>query len=61
MKSPRLSVGKLGWPKGVPRIADLDDEPRRPKSPLKRRALPLKPIVIPRIIADYSADRSDHR
>jgi hypothetical protein len=61
MNSPRLSVGKLGWPKGVPRIANLDDEPRRPKSPLKRRALPLKPIVIPRIIADYSADRSDHR
>ncbi len=31
-KSPRLYVDKLGWPKGVPRIANLDDEPRRAKS-----------------------------
>ena len=31
-KSSRLYVDKLGWPNGVPRIANLDDEPRRPKS-----------------------------
>ena len=31
-KRPRLYVDKLVWPKGVPRIANLDDEPRRPKS-----------------------------
>jgi len=42
MKSPRLSVGKLGWPKGVPRIANLDDEPRRPKSSARSRTVMLK-------------------
>jgi len=51
MKSPRLSVGKLGWPKGVPRIANLDDEPRRPKSSARSRTSVLRPIVMPRIIA----------
>jgi hypothetical protein len=51
MKSPRLSVGKLGWPKEVPRIANLDNEPRRPKSSARSRTLVLRPIVMPRIIA----------
>jgi hypothetical protein len=49
-KSPRVYVEKPGWPKGVPRIADLDDEPRGPKSLATSRALP-KPIVMPRMIA----------
>src|SRR5438132_8479149 len=40
MKSP-FSVGKSGWPKGVPRIANLADEPRRPKSSAKNRMLSL--------------------
>jgi len=51
MKSARHSVGKLGWPKGVPRIANLDNEPRRPKSSARSRTLVLRPIVMPRIIA----------
>ena len=48
-KSPRLYVEKLGWPKGVPRIANLDGEPGRPKSSATSRTL-LKPIVMPRMI-----------
>src|SRR5262249_48471823 len=50
MKSP-FSVGKSGWPKRVPRIANLADEPRRPKSSAKNRTLLLQPIVMPRMIA----------
>jgi hypothetical protein len=46
-KSSRLYVDN--WPKGVPRIANLDDEPRRPKSSATSRTL-LKPIVMPRMI-----------
>src|SRR5262249_46784129 len=40
---------KFGWPKEVPRIANLDGELRRPKSSATSRTL-LKPIVMPRII-----------
>ena len=50
MKGP-LSVGKSGWPKGVPRLANLADEPRRPNSSAKNHTLLLKPIVMPRIAA----------
>jgi hypothetical protein len=50
MKSP-FSVGRSGWPKGVPRIANLADEPRRPNSLAKNHTLLLKPIVMPRIAA----------
>jgi hypothetical protein len=56
MKSP-FSVGKSGWPKGVPRIANLADEPRRPKSSAKNRTLLLKPIVMPRMIAAVAQGR----
>jgi len=49
VKSP-FSVGKSGWPKGVPRIANLADEPRRPKSSAKNRTLLLQPIVMPWIL-----------
>jgi len=55
MKSP-FSVGKSGWPKGVPRIANLADEPRRPNSPANRTLL-LKPIVMPRMIAAMAQGR----
>jgi hypothetical protein len=56
MKSP-FSVGKSGWPKGGPRIANLADEPRRPKSSPKNRTLLLKPIVMPRMIAAVAQGR----
>src|SRR5262245_28052454 len=56
-KSPRLYVDKLGWPKGVPRIANLADEPRRPKSSAKNRKLLLQPIVMPRMIAAMAQGR----
>jgi hypothetical protein len=44
---PPLTGGKVGWPKGVPRIAKLNDETRRPNS------LPVSPklISIPRVLA----------
>ena len=50
-KSSRLYVDN--WPRGVPRIANLDDEPRRSKSSATSRT-PLKPIVMPRIIVTTS-------
>jgi hypothetical protein len=56
MESP-FSVGKSGWPKGVPRIANLADEPRRPKSSAKNRTLLLQPIVMPRMIAAMAQGR----
>ena len=56
MKSP-FSVGKSGWPEGVPRIANLEGEPRRPKSSAKNRMLLLKPIVMPRMIAAMGQGR----
>jgi hypothetical protein len=52
MRWPPISGGKVGWPKGVPRIAVLDDEPRRPNSPTASRTLSVKPILISRIIAN---------
>ena len=33
----------------------MNFEPRKPNSPARSRKLPPKPIVMPRIIADYSA------
>jgi hypothetical protein len=51
MRWPPLSGGKIGWPKGVPRIAKLDDEPRRPSSQTASRTLSPKLISIPRILA----------
>jgi hypothetical protein len=46
---------RVGWPKDVPRIANLEDQPPRLNSGLRTRGLPLKPIVIPRIIAGKAA------
>jgi len=47
LRWPLVSGGKVGWPKGVPRIAKLNDETRRPNS------LPVSPklISIPRVLA----------
>jgi hypothetical protein len=58
MRWPPISEGKVGWPKGVPRIAKLDNEPRRLNSPAVSRTLPPKPILISRVIADHSVGRS---
>ena len=38
MRWPPLSGGRVGWPKGVPRIAMLDDEMRRPGSRTANRS-----------------------
>jgi hypothetical protein len=57
IQRPRLSGDKPRWPQGVPRIADLDDQPRGQTSPAKSRTLPPKTIMMPRIMADYSAGR----
>jgi hypothetical protein len=50
LRWPPLSGGKVGWPKGVPRIANLNDESRRPSSLTASRAAPLKLISIPRVL-----------
>ena len=61
MRWPPISGGKVGWPKGVPRIAVLDDEPRRPNSPGASRTLSVKPILISRVIADHNVGGSATR
>jgi hypothetical protein len=55
MRWPPLSGGKVGWPKGVPRIAKLDDGARRPSSSAASRTLSAKPtlILLPRVVAAY--------
>src|SRR5262245_10047488 len=55
MRWPPLSAGKVGWPKGVPRIAKLDDGTRRPSSSAASRTLSAKPTLIslPRVLAAY--------
>ena len=51
LRWPPLAGGKIGWPKGVPRIAKLDDETRRPNSVTASRTLSPKLISIPRVLA----------
>ena len=60
MRWPPLSGGKIGWPKGVLRIAKLDEETRRPGSRVANRPLLPKPTLIsmPRVLAEYSVGRS---
>jgi hypothetical protein len=55
MRWPPLSRGKVGWPKGVPRIAKLDDGARGPRSSAASRTLSAKPalILLPRVLAAY--------
>jgi hypothetical protein len=55
-KPARLSGATLGWPNGVPRIANLDQEPRNAKS-AKSRPSPPKPLVMPRLIGLTAAGR----
>ena len=43
---PPISGGKVGWPKGVPRIARLDEELHRPNSPSASRASSVRPILM---------------
>jgi len=52
----RLSGATLGWPNGVPRIANLDEEPRNAKS-AKSRPSPPKPLAMPRLIGLTAAGR----
>ena len=61
MKRPQLSVGKLGWPKGVPRIANLDVELRKPTSSARSRISVPKPIVMPRISVAIMPPESNRR
>ena len=61
MKGPQLSVGKLGWPNGVPRIAILDAELRKPMSSARSRISVLKPIVMPRITVAIMPPESNQR
>ena len=58
MRWPPLSAGKVGWPKGVPRIAKLDDETRRPGSRAANRTLSQPSLIsIPPVLAEYSVGR----
>ncbi len=50
----RLSGTTLGWPNGVPRIANLDEEPRRKSA--KSRPSPPKPLAMPRLIRLTAAE-----
>ena len=60
MRWPPVSGGKIGWPKGVPRIAKLDDKTRKTGSRAANRSLSpkLTLISIPRVFAEYSVGRS---
>jgi hypothetical protein len=58
MRWPPLLAGKVGWPKGVPRIAKLDDETRRPGSRAANRTLSQPSLIsIPPVLAEYSVGR----
>jgi hypothetical protein len=54
LRWPPLSGGKVGWPKGVPRIAKLDDD----QTPTASRTLSPQPISIPRVLAVYGVGGS---
>ena len=58
LRWPPLAGGKVGWPKGVPRIAKLDAETRRPNSLTAVPTLSSKPISIPRVLAVYGVGGS---
>ena len=58
MRWPPLSAGKVGWPKGVPRIAKLDDDMRRPGSQAANRTLSQPSLIsILPVLAEYSVGR----
>jgi hypothetical protein len=50
LRWPPVSGGKAGWPKGVPRIAKLNDETRRPNSLTASRTSSSNLISIPRVL-----------
>jgi hypothetical protein len=54
MRWPPISGGKVAWPKGVPRIAKLYDEPLKLNSRAALRTSSPKPILIPRVMAARS-------
>jgi hypothetical protein len=58
LRWPPLSGGKVGWPKGVPRIAKLDDETRRPNSLSASRTVSPNLISMPRVLAVSGAGGS---
>lgn len=51
MRWPPLSGGKVSWPKGVPRIAKLNDDTRRPNSMTASRTSSSNLISMPRVLA----------
>ena len=56
---PPLSAGKVGWAKGVPRIAKLEDEARRPGSRGANRTLSHPSLIsLPPVLPEYSVGRS---
>jgi hypothetical protein len=65
LRWPPVSGGKVGWPKGVPRIANLNDETRRPNSMTASRTSSSNLISMPRVLAvsgvGGSADRDVHK
>jgi hypothetical protein len=50
LRWPPVSGGKVGWPKEVPRIANLNDESRRPNSLTASRTSSSNLISIPRVL-----------
>jgi hypothetical protein len=58
LRWPPVSGGKVGWPKGVPRIANLSDETRRPNSLTASRTSSSNLISMPRVLAVSGAGGS---
>ncbi len=58
MRWPPVSGGKIGWPKGVPRIAKLDDKKTGSRAANRSFSPKLTLISIPRVFAEYSVGRS---
>ena len=59
MRWPPLSGGRAGWPKGVRRIAKLEDETRKPGSRAANRTLSQPSLIsIPPVLSEYSVGRS---
>ena len=58
MRWPPILGGKVGWPKGVPRIAKLDDDPLKLNSRAALRTSSPQPILI---MANSSIGQSANR
>lgn len=57
MRWPPLSGGKVHWPQGVPRIANLDNEARPGSRAANRTLSHPRSILIPPVLAEYSVGR----